>query len=408
MKKFTYKVKSKDGQILTGEIEASSQQNASKIIITKQLFPIEINEITKDKFSIKNIPFLSFLDKVSTKKKSIIIRQFATLIRSGLSVTQSLEAINNEIKDEKIKEVFTSVLIEVEGGSQLSQAFAQHLNFFSSIDISLVKVGEKSGNLDKTLDRMASQLEKDSKIISKVRSAFTYPIIVALVAIGVVAVMLIYLVPKLSELYEDFQGDLPLITKIMIATSGFMTKFWWLIIIFLIALVSTFFTYIKSTNGRKIWDNFKLSIPLIKDLLIKVYMARFTRTMETLIGSGVSITESLIITAGAVGNEIYKKNILEITEKVRQGNLLSKEISGSKLFPSLASQMIRVGEETGELDNMLGNLANYYEEEVDNVVKAISTIIEPVVIVVMGLVVLLILVGVMSPIYGIAQYMFRQ
>ena len=255
---------------------------------------------------------------------------------------------------------------------------------------------------------MATQLEKDTKLVSKVRGAFVYPAIVGVVAVGVIAVMLIYLVPKLTELYADFEGELPYITKVMMGTSDFLVKFWWLIILIVIALISGFLTFIKSDKGKVYWHKFKLRIPLVKDLLTKMYMARFNRTMETLIGSGVSITESLNITSGAIGNEVYRKEIMEMTEKIRQGKSLSESMSETELFPPLNAQMSKIGEETGELDNMLDSVANYYEEEVDNIIKTISTIIEPFVIVVMGVVVLLILVGVMTPIYGIAQYVFKR
>lgn len=406
MKKFNYKVKGPQGETLSGEIEASTQQDAAKILISKKLVPVDIKEVTEKTFSIDNIPFLSALDKVSKKKKSIAIRQFATLIRSGLSITQSLETLAKEAANEKLKKTFENILKSVEAGSALSQAFAENPDVFSGIDISLVKAGEKSGTLDKVLDRMAGQLEKEASLISKIRGAMIYPAIVLIVAGGVIAVMLVYLVPKLEDLYTDFKGTLPFITRVMVGLSDFLVNYWWVVILLILAAIFGFVSFIKNPSGKKLWDTFKIKAPVLKTLLEKIYMARYNRTMETLVGSGVSITDSLNITSRAVGNVLYEEEIGNITEKVRGGKSLAQGMSESELFPSVATQMIKVGEETGEVDNMLSSLANYYEEEVDNIVKSIATIIEPVMIVVMGVVVLLILVGIMSPIYSIAQLIF--
>lgn len=406
MKKFSYKAKNNKGEVLSGEIETSIQSEAAKILISKQLFPIEIVEIKERKFKLENIPFFSFLDSVPKKKKAVAIRQFATLVRSGLSIIQSLETMTQESGDKKLKDTFASILQEVEGGSALSAAFSKHPKVFSGIDISLIKAGERSGNLDKVLDRMANQLEKDASLISKIRGALIYPAIVLMVAGGVISIMIIYLVPKLVDLYADFEGELPFITKMMIWLSDLLVHFWWALILIFIALVSGFITYIKSEKGKVHWDTLKIKTPIIKELLIKIYMARFTRIMGTLLGSGVSVVESITITSDAIGSEVYRREILKIAESVRQGKSLSAGMRASEIFPSVSSRMIKVGEETGEIDNMLNNLANYYEEEVDNIVKSIATIIEPVMIVVMGGVTLLILVGIMGPIYQIAQYIF--
>ncbi|NTU69336.1 type II secretion system F family protein [bacterium] len=408
MKKYKYIVKSQQGQTIEGEIEATSESDASKILISKQLIPIEIKSADSFELSLSKIPFLSILDRVPSKKKAIAIRQFATLIRSGLTITQALSILGDQEANKKLKQVFGTVLKEVEGGGNLSDAFSLHPEVFSSIDIGLIKAGERSGTLDKVLERMAEQLEKQASLLSKIRGAFTYPLIVLIVAVGVIGVMMVYLVPKLKDVYAGFDQELPFITQVMVGISDFMVKFWWLAILLTIALVSAFLAFIKGKTGKRIWDKFKISIPLIKDFLKMVYMARYTRTLSTLVASGVSIVESLKITSNAIGNIIYKEEIDSMTEKVRQGSSLSQAMQESEYFPKTVSQMLKVGEETGEIDAMFTNLANYYDEEVDNIVKTISTVLEPLIIVILGLSVLFILVGIMTPIYSMAQYMFKK
>lgn len=408
MNKYKYIVKDSLGQKIEGEIEASSEQDASKVLISKNLVPIEIVSNEKYQLSLDKIPFLSFLDRIPAKKKAIVIRQFATLIRSGLTITQALNILQDQEANKKLKAIFIAILQEVEGGNNLSSAFSLFPEFFTSIDIGLVKSGEKSGTLDKVLDRMADQLEKQASLMSKIRSAFTYPAIVLVVAGGVIGVMMVYLVPKLTDVYSGFKQELPFITQVMVSISNFLVKFWWLMIAMTIALISGFLSYIHGKSGRKNWDRFKISIPIIKDFLKMVYMARYTRTLATLVGSGVSIVESLNITSKAVGNEVYRIEIEKMTEEVRQGKALSTAMEESPLFPKTVSQMLKVGEETGEIDSMLTNLSNYYDEEVDTIVKNISTVLEPMIIVIMGLSVLFILVGIMTPIYNMSTLMFKK
>ncbi|MEM4260099.1 MAG: type II secretion system F family protein [Candidatus Woesearchaeota archaeon] len=408
MKKFKYLVKSQLGQTVEGEIEALSESDASKILISKKLIPIEIKPIDSFEINLDSIPFLSFFSRVPARKKAIAIRQFATLIRSGLSITQALSILEDQESHKKLKQIFDSVLKEVEGGGTLSNAFSQNMDVFTSIDIGLVKAGERSGTLDKVLDRMADQLEKQASLMSKIRGAFTYPAIVLVVAIGVISVMMVYLVPKLKDVYSGFKQDLPFVTQVMVSISNFMINYWWVLILLIIAIISGFISFKKTKFGRRLLDEFKLNMPVFKDFLRMVYMARFTRTLSTLISSGISITESLKITSDAIGNVIYEEEIAKLTESVRQGKSLSLSMIESELFPKTVSQMLKVGEETGEIDSMLSNLANYYDEEVDNIVKTISTLLEPLIIVIMGLSVLFILVGIMTPIYQMGQFMFKR
>lgn len=408
MQKYSYKAKNYSGETVVGQVEAGNETSAAKILISKKMVPIDIKPFQEMEASLKRLPFLSFIDRVSKKKKAVSIRQLSTLINSGLPITQSLETMSRETSNKKLGEVYTEVLKEVEGGTSLANAFSKHRDVFSHLDISLVMAGEKSGTLDKVLKRMAVQTEKEAQLISKVRNAMIYPSFILVAVVAVIALMLMYVVPKLMELYSDFQGELPVATKIMISCSNFLVNYWWIVAIIIIALVVGVKSYINTSSGRRIWDYAKLKIPAIKILIIKIYLARFTRTLGTLIGSGVPVLDALKITSSAVGNTVFREEIVNISDKVRGGDSLSLPISKSYLFPDIAGQMIKVGEQTGEIDSMLDSLANYYEEEVDNTVKGLSTLIEPVIIVFMGVVVAFILISIMAPIYNISQMLFKR
>ncbi len=408
MQKYFYKAKGQNGETITGQIESANEASAAKILMAKKMIPIEIKTVENLEASLERLPFLSFLDRVSKKKKAVAVRQLATLINSGLPITQSLESMTKESSNKKLTEVFSDVLHEVEGGSSLANAFSKHSEVFSNLDTSLITAGEKSGTLDKVLNRMATQLEKDAQLLSKVRNAMIYPAFILVAVIAVIALMLMYVVPKLVDLYKDFQGELPAATKFMIAASNFLLGYWWLFIILIVSSVIGFKSFINVKSGRRFWDYFKIKVPGFKILVNKVYLARFTRTLGTLIGSGVPVLDALKITSDAVGNIIFKEEIIAIAEKVQGGDSLSVPISNSYLFPDIAGQMIKVGEQTGEIDSMLDNLANYYEEEVDNTIKGLSTLIEPVIIVFMGVVVAGILISIMAPIYNISQMLFRR
>lgn len=407
MEKFFYKAKNDKNEIVSGEIETVNPSSAAKILTSKKLFPIEIKGISKSESFLENIPFLSFLNSVSRKKKALAMGQLASLVGAGIPVTQSLGIMAKESSNKILKDTFSDVLQQVEGGSSLADAFSRHTNVFSEIDISLISSGEKSGNLEKVLKRAAIQLDKDAKFISKIKGAMIYPSVILVVAVGVVIVMLIYVLPKLESLYSDFKGKLPLPTKIMIGISSFLKNLWWLFLLFLAASFVAFRYFIRTPAGRRLWDSFKLKMPAFKNLIIKIYLARFTRTLGTLVGSGVSVLDSLKITSKSIGNVIYEEEILKMADEVRGGGSLSSSLSDSALFPSIVFQMMKIGEQTGEMDSMLDSMANYYEDEVDNIVKGLATLLEPVMIVVMGLVVAGIMLAIMMPIYTISQVMFK-
>jgi len=407
MQKFTYKAKNNTGETLIGEIESTSENSAARVLITKKLFPIEIKNITaRTENPLEKIPFLSFLDGISKKKKAVAMRQLSALINAGLSLTQSLLTMSKESGNQKLKNVFNDVLRDVEGGTSLTQAFSSHPRAFSPLDISLINAGERSGTLDKVLKRLANQLEKEAELISKLRGAMIYPAFVLIAVVGVIALMLLYVVPKLTELYQDFKGNIPAVTQFLINLSNFSKSYWWAIILIIVVTAAGFKSFINTEIGRKYWDFFKIKAPIFNVLIVKIYLARFTRTLGTLIGAGVPVLDSLRITSDSVGNVVYKQALLDATEKVKSGTALSTPLADSSLFPAIVSQMIKVGEQTGDIDGMLDSLANYYEDEVDNLTKGLATLIEPLIVVLLGFIVAFIVIAVMSPIYSLSKTIF--
>lgn len=392
---YNYSGKDKNGELVKGQIEAESEIVAARILASREVVTIHVSLAEQHSFS--------FFERVSLKEKVIMIRQLATMINAGLPIAQSLKTLQVQTKKPYIKKILSSALADIEGGAPLSVAFGKFPKVFSQIDLTLIASGETSGSIDKALLRMSDQLEKQQGILRKVRGALIYPAFVLTVVIGVVAVMLIYVMPQMDSLYLSFGAKLPLLTRILISTSKILTKFAPLVIILIVGIIIFIGLSIRKPLGRKVWDNTKLSIPVFKELLKKMYMARFARTLSGLVGSGVPLLDSLNVVSKAIGNVAYNKIIMDSADKVKAGVALSETLQNNPLIPPVVPQMVSVGEKTGELDNMLSNLADYYEDEVDVTVKAISSLIEPMMIVLLGGTVGVIMLAIMLPIYQISK-----
>jgi len=386
------------GQYVKAEVQAEDEQSASKLIAKEGLVPIDI------KLAEKSVGRLGRrFNHVKIKEKVIFSRQLSTLINAGLPLVQSLRTVNQQTTSKPLKVVIGKVIADVEAGSTLSAAMGKHPQVFNRVYISLVAAGETSGTLDKALERLAIQQEKDADLISKVRGAMIYPVIVLLVMLAVVGFMLVKVLPQVQILYDGLPGaELPLITKILLAVSNFAVKFWWVVIILMV--LGVFFTsrWSRTLGGRRTMDRLKMRTPPLGALFMKMYMARFARTGTTLVGSGVPLIQMLDITGEAVDNIHIKESLARAADKVKGGKALSEAIDGDTNFLTLVPNMIRIGEQSGSLENMLGKTADYYEREVDNEVRAISTIIEPVLMIMLGIMALIIVAAVLLPIYGLS------
>ena len=401
---FAYTAKTENGQLATGEMQAVDANAAAQTIMAKGFYPIKIEQ----KKSSSGILELNIFQGVSTKAKAELMNQFSTLISAGLPVAQAFSVLIQQIDNPYLKKVFLNILNDIQNGSSLSSAFSKYPKIFTVTDISLIESGEASGALDTVLKRMARQLEKDKALKSKVRGAMIYPSFVIAVVIGVIAVMLMSVMPKLADLYAGFKGKLPFITQLMLNISDILIHYWWVMVFGIIMLAVFARSFINTPYGRYFWDQAKLSIPGIGALIQKIILARFTRTLGTLMGAGVPVLDALSISSKACGNVIYEIEVKKVAQTVRGGAALSDPLKKNPLFPPVVGQMINVGEQTGEMDQMLEGLANYYEDEVDNIIKGLSSLMEPIIIVVLGVVVGGILVAIMLPIYSLSQVMFKQ
>ncbi len=394
----TYKytaLEASGGKKVKAEVQAQDEKTAVKLLTDRGMTPLKITLEDHSGFSLRH--------KISVKQKIIFSRQLSTLINAGLPLVQSLRSVLKQIKNKKLASVIENVIADVEAGSSLSDAFSRHPKVFNDVFVSLVAAGEASGTLDKSLERLANQQEKDHDIISKVRGAMMYPLIVLLVLFGIVIFMLTTVLPQVQTLYEGLPGtQLPLFTRVLLAASGLMTNYWWVLLIIIAAASFGGFKWVGTIAGKDFVDKAKLNAWPIGPLFRKLYMARFARTAATLVGSGVPMIKMLTTTAEAIGNVHVAKSILKATESVKGGKSLSDSLAGDPNFLDLVPDMIRIGEQSGQLQSMLEKLSDYYEKEVDNQIKTISTVIEPLMMIVVGVVALVIVIAVLLPIYSLA------
>lgn len=391
------------GQYVKSDVQAENEQAASKLIRKEGLVPIDIALSEKAATGLIG----RRLNRVKTKDKVLFSRQLSTLINAGLPLVQSLRNVNGQTTSKPLKIVINKVISDVEAGATLSAAMSKHPEVFNQVYVSLIAAGEVSGTLDKALERLALQQEKDAEILSKVRGAMIYPLIVIAVMIGVVTFMLVTVLPQVQVLYEGLPGaELPILTKVLLAISGFVTKYWWAVIILL--GLGVFFTtrWARTFGGKQVIDKAKMHMWPVGPLFTKMYMARFARTGGTLVASGVPLIQMLEITANSVNNVHVEESIRKAAEKVKGGKALSDALQHDPNFLELVPNMLRIGEQSGSLEQMLAKTADYYEKEVDDQIKAISTIIEPVLMVILGIVAFVIVAAVLLPIYGLAGQSF--
>ena len=394
---FEYTAKdSKTGKTVKARVQAQSQGAAAKLLAGQGLSPVEIHPVG-DKgglFARKN-------NRIRSKDRVLFARQLATLINAGLPLTQSLRTVGEQSQSKALATIVAEIIADVEGGTAFATALGKHPKVFNKVFTSLVAAGEASGTLDDALERIASQQEKDAEVIAKVRGALVYPAIVLFVILGVVIFMLTTVLPQVELLYNDLDQTLPFITATMLAISRLLIKFWWLIILIDIGLVYFGYRYIQTEGGRSVVDKLKMSFPLFGKLFKKMYMARFSRTGSTLMSTGVPMLDMLRITSQAVNNVHVEAATMKAAEKVKGGKALSDSLEGDENFLPLVPQMIRIGEQSGAIDSMMAKSAEFYEKELDNEIKAISTTIEPILMVVLAITAGLMVGAILLPVYGL-------
>jgi type IV pilus assembly protein PilC len=390
------------GKQVKADVQADSEGAAAKLISQEGLVPIDIRVGEKGLGGIRG----KFGNKVKARDRVLFSRQLSTLINAGLPLMQALRSVNQQTVSKPLKLTISEVIGDIEAGTTFSAALAKHPRVFNQVYVSLIAAGETSGTLDASLERLAIQQEKDADLNSKIRGALTYPIIVLLVMGGVIGFMVVKVLPQVKTIYASLPGGtstLPFSTKALLALSDFIIHKWWIVVIIVGILVVVISRWSRTTSGKSVMDRAKMSAWPIGKLFMKMYMARFARTGTTLVASGVPLLQMLDITGNAVNNVHIKSSISRAIDKIKGGKSLADSLEGDKSFLPLVPNMIRIGEQSGAIEQMMGKVADYYEKEVDNEVAAISSIIEPVMMVVLGIVAFIIVGAVLLPIYGLTN-----
>ncbi len=398
----TFKYEARDsrtGQLVKAEVEADNEQSASRLIRQEGLAPLKI--VPKDVASTN--PVANFLNKVKAKDRILFARQLSTLINAGLPLVQSLRSVLSQTQSKPFRVIINKIIVDVEAGGSFASALQKHPKVFNQVFTSLVAAGEASGTLDKALERVALQQEKDAEIISKVRGAMAYPLIVVLVMVGVVGFMIVKVLPQVEGIYKDLPGaKLPFITTALLAVSHLTIKYWWVVLLIIGVLGFLTTRWARTGPGKQVIDKMKMKAWPVGPLFMKMYMARFARTGATLVSSGVPLLQVLEITSEAVNNVHVARSLTQAAEKVRGGKALSGALENDPNFLELVPNMLKIGEQSGQIEQMMEKVAEYFEKEVDQQIKTISTIIEPVMMVLLGVTAFIIVAAILLPIYGLA------
>lgn len=404
MASFNYTAIDKNGKRVSGTIEAVSTVVASSNLRQRELRPVEVKPAKNESFMAK-LPIGKGKQKVKSKDLVVFTRQLATMINAGVPLVKSLATLQIQTENPNFKRHIIEVTKDVEGGATFADALEKHAAVFSPIYINMVRAGESGGILDEILKKLATQQEKDERIKGKFKSAMTYPIILLSITTLVFLALMVFVMPKIGKIIQDLAGpeaQLPTLTKIMLAISNFMVSKWYILLT--VGFLVSFFLgrYIRTPEGRRKKDQFLLKLPIVSMIVKKVAIARFARIFASLMSAGVTVIDSIEVTSKAIGNSVIEDELLAASKQVANGQQLSGPISASKVFPPIVGQMLSVGEETGKTDEILVKVADFYEEEVDVVVDSLSSILEPIMIVVMGTMVGLIAASVIGPISNLS------
>ncbi len=397
--KFAYKARNKEGKILTGLVVAADQARAEQLLSENNLIIIGLDKQEESVFE----RFNPFAKSVNNKDLVLFSRQLATLISARVPIIQALRILEEQITQKYLVTIIRELISSVENGESLSLALSKYPKVFGTVYTSLVKSGEVAGSLDKSLTYLADQLEKDYELRSKVKSAMTYPVFVlgALVTVGML--MFKFVLPKLTAVLKEQGGSLPPISVALIAFTNFFETFWWLVLLVLFTIFIGIRVYITTDQGRYHWDRLKITAPIIGDIFKKIYLARFSRNLSTLVVGGIPIIKAIQIVADIVNNVIYRDILLQAVEKISNGKSISEGLTGHPEFPTIVTQMVRVGEQTAQLDDILAKVAVFYEKEVDNKVSTLTTLLEPIIMILLGLGVGAMVAGILLPIYNMAS-----
>lgn len=395
---YNYKARNVSGQLLQGTIEADNEKALASKLSTQGLMLIKSEELKK-KTALKES--MSRFKKVSLKSISIFARQFSTMIDAGVSLVKCLDVLSQQTEDEKLRGILREVRQSVEDGSTLANAFNKHKQVFGELFINLVHAGEVGGVLDEVMQRLAFFFESEQKIRSKVKSAMTYPAVILFIAVAVVIFLVAFVLPTFVTMFEGMDVTLPAPTRMLLWISASLRSYWYLFIVGAIIFVVSFSRFISTPTGKNLLDRFILKLPVFGMLIRKIAISRFSRTLSTLLSSGVPVLQALDVVARAAGNNVVAEAILKARASIREGESIATPLGETEIFPPMVTQMISVGEETGNLDTMLGKIADFYDLEIETTVGALTSLLEPLLMVAMGFIVGFIVISMFLPLFNL-------
>ncbi len=401
--KFSYTCKNQDGQLQKGVIEAADQSQAGKMLQEQKLYVLDVKKEGEQKSKIAGKNIEIFGGRVSLKDKIIFTQQLAMMIQSGLPLMDAFKALEEQTENKYFSRVINEIATEVKGGKAFSEIIAKYPKIFPPIYVAIVKSGEKSGKLDEVLGRLAEQLQKDYELISKIKAAVTYPILIMCALVGIVFLMFIFVIPQLKTVFADMGAELPLVTRIILGISDAIIIYWYIWVVVIGGFVAGIYFGSKTPSGKMILDRIKIKIPLIGPLIKKIYMTRFCRTTGTLVASGLPILNIMETAQGIINNRIYQNAFKKISTDIENGVQLSQSLKQQHIFPAMIYHMVAVGEKSGKLDYVLLSMADFFDKEIEATTNSLATLIEPILIIFVGAGVGLVVASVIMPIYSLVD-----
>lgn len=396
MQEFSYIALNEQGKRIKGKIESKDRESVHKLLKKNGYYPMEVMRVGVLQ---KDVSF-GFGTKVKTKDLGLFCRQFSNIINAGVTALEALNILKQQTANVKLREVIGDMHDAVKGGESISDSMRNH-NIFPAILINMVEAGELSGNIDVSFEKMALHFEKDNKLKQNVKKAITYPAIVSVIAMVVIGILLTYVVPKFADMLKDIGGTLPGTTQLLITVSTFLKSYWYILLSVLILLVVLLRHYSKTEKGKLFLANLKLNMPLFGKISKKVVSSRFTSTLSIMIASGIPLIKALEITARVIDNYVVERGIMNARDEVSRGSDLSTPLRNLDIFPPMVIHMIKIGEETGSLEEIMDKVADYYDNEVETAVTQLTTLIEPVIIVALAIVVGFIVLSIIQPMFSI-------
>lgn len=398
--KYSYKARTKDGELQVGNIEAPDKNAAANVLLGHGLFVLSIEE-KKDEEWYDRI--LNFFKRVKTTHIMIFTRQFSTLLASQVSLSNALSNLYKQTTHPVLKEAIYEILNDVQAGFSLSQALEKHSNIFSDFYINMVRSAEVTGRLSEILEFLADYLEEQVAMQSKIKNALTYPIFVIILAFIVLGVIVTFVFPQIIPIFKDSNIEVPWYTSLLLAVGTFLNNWWWIVIFAIVGLVLVLINYFQTREGKVVFNESILRLPILGDLFKKIYVARFAESTRVLIKGGLTIPQAVEISSRTIGSTVYQEILMQASEDVRRGKLLSKVIEERPEFPPLVSQLISIGESTGRLEELLKKIRDFYTREIENTIENTVTLIQPILMVFVGLVVAFLFAGILLPLFSLTQ-----